>query len=164
MAFTLQDLPNYAEFTSLFERYRLESVEIVLHPFNTFTETATTASNGACGGFLHSFVDYNDVGVVTANQSSINSMRERPSYRTMNVASQKPYTWALRPRVAVPAYASTGFSGYSNMAAPWIDSISTDVEHYGMKWLFEIANASPLIQFLNFKLEFRYTLSFTDVK
>jgi hypothetical protein len=162
--FCLADLPSVADFTGLFDRYRFAAVEVRLTPFFTTTNAPMAAGNGSAGGFLHSCVDYDDVGLLAAGQAGIDSMRARPSYRTMNIASRETYRWVVKPRVAIPAYESATFSGYSNAAAPWVDTISSNVEHYGMKYIFEVANTSAVVQFISFKMELVYHLDFTDVK
>jgi len=72
-------------------------------------------------------------------------------------------TWTLRPRAALAGYA-TGFSAYVSAEAPWADTVSTDLQHYGMKWLFEVANSSAVVKYMAFKMELKYHLEFRDVK
>jgi hypothetical protein len=163
-AFTLGDVPSYAQFTSLYERYRLEAVEIILTPFYTVAASPQLAGNGGLSGMLHTIVDYNDYGALAASGSALTSMRGRASYRTLNITSTHPYRWVVKPRIAVAAYSGVGFSDYANMAPQWTDTVSTDLQHYGIKWLFEVANTSAVLQYANFKLEFMYSFSFKDVK
>jgi len=162
--FTLADLPSYTQFTSLYERYRLDGVDIVLTPFYTVADAPVAAGNGSASGMFHTIFDYNDYGAISASGSALTSMRGRTTYRTGNITTPQPQRWHIKPRVAIGAYGGVGFAAYANMPAPWADTVSTDLEHYGMKWLFEIANTSAAAQFVNFKLEFIYHLSFTDVK
>jgi len=162
--FTLADVPSYTQFTSLYERYRLEAVDIVLTPFYTQTQAPLSAGNGSLAGMLHTIVDYNDYGALAASGSALTSMRGRASYRTLNIASVKPYRWLIRPRIAVGAYGGVGFADYINLAPQWADTVSTDLQHYGIKWLFEVYNTSAVVQYANFKLEFTYHFSFKDVK
>ncbi len=164
IGFCLNDVPGSSEFTNPFERYRLVGVDVVLTPANTYSAAPTLAGNGAAFGMIHSVVDYNDYGVPAASQAGIAALRERPSYRTQNLFSGRPYQWFVKPRVAMPAYAAGAFTAYANMASPWVDTISPDVQHYGIKYVFEMANSTAAVQYCNMKLEVRYHLEFTDTR
>jgi len=163
MAFCLEDLPSYSALAALYERWRLDAVEVRLTPLYTQAQAATVAGNGSIGGFLHSVIDYNDYGIITASQAGVQTIRSRPSYTTTNITDPKPVVFRLKPRIAQSAYAA-GFGAYSNSPAQWIDTMSSNTEHYGLKWIFEVADTSAVVQFVNFKMEARYLLSFTDVR
>jgi hypothetical protein len=164
LGFTLADVPSTSELTTLFERWRLDSVEVVLTPIYTMASSPLIAGNGAIGGVVHTQVDYNDYAVVAASQAGVNSMRQRPSYTTANISHGLPLYYRLKPRMAVSGYQAGFSTGFTNMAAQWIDTASQSVEHYGLKFVFEVLDTSAIVQFVNFKMEAKYNLSFTDVR
>jgi hypothetical protein len=161
--FCLADLPAITDFTALFERYRFDKVLVRLIPINNMSTTPATGGNGGLGGLLHTAIDFNDFGAVSASESGINTLRQRPSYQMQSILTTEPLTWEVTPRVAMPAYASGAFSSYVNAPAPWLDILSTGVEHYGMKWVFEAVDPTAAVSYFNFKMELEYRMSFTDV-
>lgn len=177
MGFCLADIPDATQYSLLYDRYRLNKVEVKLYPVNTMSATSNnvvgnpnpglTWGNGQMGGFVHYAIDYDDRAAPTASDVGIDTLRNRTSYRMVNVARAKPITLSFRPRLAIAAYeASTAFAGYSNMRAQWLDTVSPsdDIEHYGWKAVFEIMNPSSNINYMNYKLEVTYHLEFRDPK
>jgi hypothetical protein len=163
MGFCLADVPTASDFTGLFERWRLNAVEVTFLPMNTSSISSVAGGNGDLGLLLHSVVDYNDRALITASDTGINSMRQRPTYRLIQGTTGKPIRFRIRPRTAIAAYAGGAFTSYVNMAPQWCDATSSSVEHYGLKLCWEVMNPTSVASFINFKLEVKYWLSFTDV-
>jgi len=119
--FELAYLPSYAEFTALYDQYRIESVLVRFVPT---VNTSTPAD--ALQGFLALVVDYDDIN----NPSSMDQM-----YQYGNCAvypANKEVVAKIRPRAALAAYSGT-FTSYANIGNMWIDVASPSVQHYGLK-------------------------------
>ncbi len=138
MAFTLSDLPGYTEFTSLFDEYRINRVDLHLIPGSTTSLTPDTTA-GAIRGFLHTAYDPDDINAPTASTAGIAALQQYETYRADNLFSYGMRPWAVEPRVALAAY-SGAFTSYANEPAKWIDAGSPAVQHYGLKGVLEISN------------------------
>jgi len=56
----------------------------------TYAAAPIAAGNGACGGWLHTIVDYNDYGTISASSSGLASIRDRETYRSFNITVRLP--------------------------------------------------------------------------
>lgn len=151
--FSLSDLDSYTTYTAMFDQYRIEAVEFKVMPMQNSitlqTNSTTTPVRFYC------VVDYDDAGSITseANARSYESCVIVPPGIECNRI--------FKPRVAIAAY-SGSFGGYTNMAAPWIDTVSPNVQHYGIKTYIPGATASQtLLQ--SWTIERTYWLSFRKV-
>lgn len=133
--FQLADIPSYAEFSSLFDRYRLNAVKV------TFIIGVNIAYNGSGQNYLprlHSVIDYDD----NTNASSLDDLMQYQSYKLKQfTASKMKISRYIRPKTAGLMYKTGVTSGYSVTKPPWIDLTTGDVPHYGLKWAFEIGGA-----------------------
>jgi hypothetical protein len=161
--FCLADVPSATDFTNLFERWRINAIEVSLWPMNTSSIASVSGGNGDLGVLLHSVIDYNDRAAVTASDAGINPLRQRPTYRMHQCAARGPIVFKFRPRMAIAGYGSTFFANYVSLAPQWCDAASPTTEHYGLKLIFEVMNPTAANSFVNFKMEVKYWLSMTDV-
>jgi len=121
---TLNGLPDYAEFTALFDQYKIELIEINFKPVYNMQNVVSTAT--AVMPRLLTAMDYDDVTNWTSKQQAW-------EYETMRETNfDKEVTRRFKPKVAKALYAGT-FNGYS-VEESWIDCNSPDVQHYGLKW------------------------------
>lgn len=117
LAFSLADLPNYTEFTSLFDQYRI--VQVVA----TFNQRNITI---LAPNVVYTAIDYDDNTALTGTAIQ--------QYDTCLVINSARFRRVLRPRLAVAAYGGTAFTSYANMnAGQWIDANSPSVQYYGLK-------------------------------
>lgn len=123
--FQLASLPNYTEFTNLFDQYRINGVRVkIIFTKNESTTNTSVTTNlipimGTC-------IDYD-------NASAPINVNEVLQYETARVhRMDKPIVRFLRPKVDQALY-SGAFTSYGNMRT-WIDSDSPTVQHYGLKW------------------------------
>lgn len=142
-SFQLNDFPNFGEFTSLFDQYRLERVLIRIIPHSTIGSTADPVD-----GYLAVVVDYDDA----TNPSSIDAMMEYQN-STIVPATQEFQT-SIVPRAAVAAY-SGAFTSYANVGRQWCDVASPAIQHYGFK--IGIAQTSSVRKWSVYR---KYTLAF----
>lgn len=151
--FALSDLPNYAEFTGLFDQYRFRFVRMTFRPrFNMATVTTITA---AIFPNLYTVIDYDDNNALAA----LNDARQYQSLKQTRF--DEDHVRFIRPRVAAALFnnGSPLFSGYGNEAAPWIDSATPDVKHFGIKGLVE-PGVSGQTALQSWSVELEYFLEF----
>lgn len=131
--FQLQNLPSYTEFTTLFDQYRIDHVDV------TFTYTANsepqniTAAPAAPLLNLMTVFDHDDAAI-PAGQVAI---QQYPSFRCDRM--DRVLTRRVYPRVAEAVYNGT-FAGVANIRAPWLDSAQVNVQHYGVKFVINTSN------------------------
>lgn len=126
--FTLASVPNYTEFTSLFDQYRIVAIKITFRPRFNVAQVAGS-SNDIYPNFV-SVIDYDDSNVLSG-------IADYQQYQTYKITRfDKTHVRFFRPRMALAAY-SGAFSSYANQSAQWIDAASTGVQHYGVKFFIE---------------------------
>lgn len=136
-AFTLNSLPNYTDFTSLFDQYRITKVSMYCIPRVTgyvLSQTSgsvvdPTAPTPAC--VFHYAIDHTDV----TTPSALGDILQYDNHRTVN--AYKPFTITLKPAAADTMWQGVSASGYGPKPNAWIDSKSYAVQHYGMKWAWQ---------------------------
>lgn len=155
--FSLSVLPNASQYLSLFDRYNLQRCTVKFYPVNNMVTASDTANpaNSQFGGFLHWITDYDDADIPNASDIGVDELRQRTSYRMMNIHRSTVLSRSVRPRIAVGAY-SGAFTSFANRAPGWVDSNSPAVQHYGIKGVFEMVNPSATISYQNFKCEITY--------
>lgn len=126
--FKLSDLPNYTDFTNLYDQYRFVGVKATI--INPCIETrvynsATGLESTRVPGTLISAVDLNDASAATVNQ-----VLEHES-AVIHGCGMK-MTRELIPALAQAAYQGA-FTGYTARQNQWVDANSPSVEHYGLK-------------------------------
>jgi hypothetical protein len=114
--FTVASLDQISSLTALFDQYRIVQIEVWICPQATVVGPSQLAS----------VIDYDD-------SSNLSTFAQALDY--VNVVScsgdfAQYRTW--RPHVAMAAY-SGAFSSFANVTSPWIDAVSTGVQHYGLK-------------------------------
>jgi len=150
LAFSMDMLPDYTEFTTLFDQYRIKKAII---RFRTWATSNGVEANGAnnnpqLAALMFSQLDYDDNTAPPVSTAGINQMREYDSFRTNNfITKYKPLKMSCTPRIAMAAYGGGVFSSYANMKAPWIDANSPSVQHYGMKFLWNVIAPGAAIDY-----------------
>jgi hypothetical protein len=119
--FVLTQLPSYTEFTTLFDQYCIQRLDYTFLPY--FTQGTSTVY----APFVVTAVDYDD-GTAPA---SFGAIQQYENARVMSAYRQ--FSVSFKPHIALAAYAGA-FTSYANNRAAWIDSASTAVEHYGVKY------------------------------
>lgn len=155
LSFKLSDLPNYTEFTNLYDEYRFKAVKIMFVP--TWNVNALPALDGTSTGTasvpaLYTWIDNDDNTAPTA----ITQGQQFSSFKAHGLLNQ------MRVRSVVPECSTALYSGtftsYGQVKNQWIDNNSPSVIHFGLK--FGIVNCSNYGAFdivLTYYLEFRKT-------
>lgn len=126
--FTFNDLNQQSQLAAIFDQYRICMIEI------KFISTIGQYS-GAAGvaGMFFTAVDTDDSSSTTAA-----SIRDYPGCISTEVF--KPHTHVFAPHVAIAAYAGA-FTSFANETSPWIDVASPSVQHYGVKYAYDVGTA-----------------------
>jgi len=148
ISFNLNDLPNVAEFTSLFDQYRINSIKWTLMPRGSSAEAGT--NNSACKIF--SVLDYDDDTAPT----SIDTLLQYENCKTSN--SLRDHSRSLRPKFARSVYQSALVTGYGQSSG-WLDCDSTLIPHYGIKLAFQGTAGAQI-----FDVRIQYSVSFMGVR
>jgi len=120
---TLNGLDGYAEFTALFDQYRI--VEIGVHATPGMNTETLAAGGSGFNAQLLTYVDFDDA----SPPASQGEMLQRQNLQSWMWS--KPFSFRYRPRVATAAY-SGAFTSYAN-SSPWLDVASPAVQYYGWK-------------------------------
>jgi hypothetical protein len=147
IAFSLGSLPDYTEFTALFDTYRILHVKIAFYPL--FIDTSATVPYPP----IITAIDYDD-----NNTLAYSVLQE---YDTALVSNSGTYfDRVLTPRIALAAYSGT-FTSYSQpKAGTWVDCASPNVTHYGLKYALPITGAANAV----WQVELTYDLQFRDTR
>jgi hypothetical protein len=150
----LADLDNSTSFGYLWDQYRIDAIVCTIRPQNfavgLFTNSTTSLSD------FYSVIDYDDataLGSTTAAREYDNCMTLTPGESGMRV---------FTPRMALAAYAGA-FTSYANSEPMWIDMVSGNVQHYGLKIVIPQGTAAQT-QLQVWELTFEYYVSFRSVR
>lgn len=124
-SFKLNDLPNYTEFTALFDQYKITGIKIRLIPEQNQQALGVGVFNIPP---IYTVIDYDDDTALTA----ITDAMQYQNCKIHTTISGSQIVRFFRPHIAVAAYSGT-FTSYMNKSMQWIDSASPDTRHYGFK-------------------------------
>jgi len=142
-SFAFQGLvPDYPACQQLFDQYRIDLIEVWLTPKNS-SQLATSDH-----GILHTVLDYDDNNPLSTVQSALEYTN------CISSGGHMGHYRAIKPRVAMAAYASLVSTGYSPVVSPWLDIANIGVLHFGLK----TANTPTDISY-SFNLNIRTTYS-----
>ncbi len=122
---TLALFPNYANWTGVFDQYRITRAEFWIVP-----RSSSNFIPGVNHSLLSSVVDYDDDTPLASVAQSMNY----PS--NLTTPGSNGHYHIFTPHVAVAAY-SGAFTSYGNRTNMWIDCASPSVRHYGMKFVID---------------------------
>lgn len=147
--FSLNDLPNYTEFTNLYDQYKINCVKIMFTPQMTVNNSLSTANNPAANVRFFSAIDYND----STAPASIDELRE---YHTCKC------TPILRIHKRI-IYKPKILDSSSYSLSPWIATSSPSTNYFGLKIGIE-PTSSTIDQTMAYSVECRYYMTFKQVK
>lgn len=138
--FKLNQLPNYTEYTTMFDAYRINKVVLEFKP--NFIETNVNSSF-ATTGYIP------DIGVVidydsqSAAPTSMNELRQYSNFREYK--ANKPFKVVLVPRTAGMVYNGAASTAYSQSRPRlWLDCEYPAVPHYGVNYYAAPCGANNL--------------------
>jgi len=126
-SFRLSDVADSAEFTSLFDQYRITHVEVHLVPRSNHTLTGATGTT-AC--FVHTWLDFDNVGFTATNETDCYSYPTTEITHCHNTVIRrfKPYHCGDAGNVAGAAVVNS-----QTMLSTWLDVSAPTISYYGIK-------------------------------
>jgi hypothetical protein len=144
-SFVLNQLPDYTDFTNLFDSYRILQVRLSFFPL--FLDTTATTAYPA----IKTVIDYDDGANITLQQAE--------EYDSLLVSQTGTYfERVLVPRVVLGAFNGSIVSANQARALTWIDCGNPDIIHYGVKIVLPIAGAANAV----WQPTAHYTLQFKN--
>lgn len=126
--FKLSDLPNYTEFTSLYDQYKINKVQVTFIP----KINGAMLNAGAQLPVIHSMIDSSDA---TPPATLAEMMENEDVKSTRGNQLHKRY---FTPKCQTKLYEGIGTDGYAvSRRNPFISTDDPAVPHYALKWCIE---------------------------
>jgi len=152
--FSLDQLAQYTSWTSVFDQYRIDKVQVTIRPQYNAVGLFVPASVKI--PLLYSVIDYDD----NTAASSLSTLKE---YSNCNISMYETVVATFQPHLAMAAYDGSVFTSYANIAGQWIDAASPTVKHYGMKLGVE-GGQSGQTGLQTYDITIKYLISFRNVR
>lgn len=155
LQFQLSSVLNKAEFTSLYDQYRIAGVTVRFIPLSN----TATAGGAALLPTIAMVRDYDDALL----PASVAAMAELQGYRELRLAGPKTIKLAPKPTGLVYSGVLNGYS--SPRRAPWLDCGTDGIPHYALKGIFRNVDlrAAPTVNTV-IRVEVNMTLQFKGVR
>lgn len=127
--FVLNDLPQVATLTALYDEYCITKVVVKFVPQGTIGDNPDPSSWKVCP--FYTVIDYDDA----TTPVTLNELME---YQTLkHTKGNVIHKRILTPRISTLAYKTSGTTiGYSSKGRQYVDCANPDIEHYGVKcWI-----------------------------
>lgn len=149
--FQLNRVPNYTEFTGLYDQYCIKGVKVTLIP--RFTELSLGAAQI---GNVWSVLDYDD----NATPATVSQLLQYQNLKRTQM--NKIHSRYLKPAISQATFAPAGVVAYTVAKNKWIDVTYDTTTHFGVKLWFDgiPAASSPVI----FDATVKYYLAFKNVR
>lgn len=129
---SLDTLPNYTEFTNLYDQYKINGIKLSFVPScNSYINSSVSGTSVAVGfSRFNSAIDYDDSTTPTSENVLLQygSLRTTPGF--------KNHTRYFKPKVrnaAVIDTVSGALAAGPSRGGQWLSTSAPDVEHYGLK-------------------------------
>lgn len=146
---SLADLPNYTEWTSLYDRFKISGISFKLIPRINVAAVGTSAPPSQ----IFTCLDYDGNGATT-----LSAIQQYQNLRmTRGMTTHKRY---FKPAVLAMAYESGTSTAYTPKWNQYIDSVNPTTPHYGLYGV--IPNCSGAV--IPYDLEATYYISCKNVR
>jgi hypothetical protein len=164
--FSLSDLPNVAEFTTLFDQYMITGVMLQIKMVNNpdgeyvINTNPLTGNNASFYPTLWYVADHDDRDTVSLAQ-----IKEFDKVRHKVLRPNTEINIMLRPTTLTQIYRSALTTGYAcNFKRQWLDVANTDIPHYGCKCVIDFEGVTPAVLQFDFKINARYFFKCKNVR
>jgi len=159
----LNNIPNYTEFTALFDYYRIRGVHIKLVYTNNVANTSAAVGAAAQAIALPTLQCAQDLDDANAPLTD-GELLQRPGVKLLQMGTNGPLDLYVQPRYAdqILTDAATQPAVVGSRAS-WLDSNFPGVQHYGYKMWLTGWPATPL-QDGYFQFFFTYDLEFKGMR
>lgn len=135
--YKLSDMPGYADFTTLYDVYRIKRIYVTFVPPSIMTAKTDAA-------LFRYAVDLNDL--TNPTKDIINTYE---SVRKFNITNGLSSSFSFQPAANYSLTGNVATSSTGSVLSPWINTSSPDIQHYGIKYVADsgsnIANIKVLI-------------------
>lgn len=147
--FSLSDLPNSTEFTSLYDMYKINCVKISFIPQQTQSISIGSINNPNASARFFSAIDYNDGSAPT----SLDDLRQYQSCKMTPILRTHKRV-IFKPKILD----SNGFS-----ISPWMTTASPSANYFGLKVAVEPMESTTTTTMV-YTIEAKLYMSFKQVK
>lgn len=141
-SFNVSDVPGVAEFTTLFDQYKIVEVKLDFQYISASEATLNTAvntNNQICT--LMVYEDNDDTTAPAATNAGWSAVLESGRAKSMIFPNKKnQFSYVLRPKVLQADLDTAGTTLARSEANPWLDPATTDAKYFGLKI---IAQSNP---------------------
>lgn len=129
---SLDQLPNYTEFTSLYDQYMIKGIKLSFVPSGNSYMTSTVSGISQVVGFsrFNSAIDYDDTGV-PVNENELlqyQSLKTTPGYRQHSRYFKPKVQFTVADNDITATTANAGPRGNT-----WLDCANPSIDHLGLK-------------------------------
>lgn len=153
--YNMSALPNFTEFTNLFDRYKITGVKLrVMFLANNIEIGSPTQYSIPV---IHHCTDIDDANP----PSSETEILQKNNVKTRRL--DKNFNVFIRPKCTFEVFNSVTSTGYAVANSSWIDMASSSIPHYGWKAWIGNGQASPSTQVLGrLKIYATYYIALKD--
>lgn len=161
--FTFDALPNYTEFTALYDSYRIDYIDFRLScRINSATEDTMVNNDDTSLPIVYWVIDRDD----SVNPASIDELREYSKCKVAYIGNKNKRVVRIRwkPNNLQQLYLSAIATGYAPVYGQFLDCAYPNIPYYGLKLGIDVKGAGGARSSYVFDVE--QTLHFTmkDVK
>jgi hypothetical protein len=156
-SFSLKDVIDFADFTDLFDRYKILKVVLKI----MYQTNIGSGSTSILPVMNYSF-DCDDADIPTSQ----NDVSRKGYAKTKILNANRPFSWVCRPRISKQVY-DGNTPAYSSERPCWLDCTNTDVPHFAFKaWLRNCpaGNVDNNSQFSQITIQPVYYLALKDTQ
>lgn len=170
--FALSNLYSYSEFTSLFDKYRLDRavvyIQLVNNPNTSLVTNVTGGTNvNAATSYVNSNNFYPKMWYIADHDDSatttIAAIKERVGVKCCVLKPNVVKKISIKPACSVQLYRTTTTTGYGPKYGQFIDMAQADVPHYGLKCVFDPLGLDPQGTY-SFRYEWKLYFTCKDVQ
>lgn len=167
LAFSLNSIPNYNEFTSLFDNYQIRKVIVKIIPYPCSAESYQSGSSYPnWAPLIHYAIDHDDHTMPTPDEAGIQELQQYQSYKYARLVAGRPITIVIKPRTegVVQNSSIATVAGTSLSRNTWIDCAQVDIPYFGLKFLCEGVSPAANYYTLPMRCEAIYYFKFKGVR
>lgn len=147
--FSLDDLPNSSEFTSLYDMYKINCVKLTFLPQQTQSISSGSINNPNASARFFSAIDYNDSNA----PASIDELRNYQSCKVTPIL--RPHKRVIfKPKILV---------GGVMTSSPWLTTATPSANYFGLKVAVEPMDSTSTTTMM-YTVEAKMYMSFKNVK
>lgn len=149
-AFKLSDIADYSQWTSVYDLYRITNITAQIIGAN---QNSSVSSANQCTQIMASAIDYDDNNVTTSLETTLNFGSSYVHGPTCN--DRRSFT----PKINNVAWQGGVGTGLQPASRQWLDALSSNVEHYGLKVYIPKSQSANVF---SWTIIFEYTIEYKN--